>query len=161
MKSLVLHYTSFKQNIELKTTFQVNKLYNTLTRDYGNYDDILEYDIDKSNKVCISLKDLNAVCSVIDETFEEPPYRLELTFKNGASFTIDIWGEKRARNAYYLFLAQMKKPNLQHFYKIPQTNKKHFSVIRIQDALQFVKLDEPKSDIQPLFEDRKWKLNQI
>jgi len=156
MKSLVLHYPSFQQNIDLKTTFQVNKLYNTLTGDFGNYDDFLEYDLDKTNKVCISLKDLNAVTPCLDYVDSESlPFILELTFKNGVNFKVKIWGEKRARNSYYLFQDQMKKPDLNHFYKIPQTNKKQFSVIRIQDELQFVKLHEPKTELINLSE-KSW-----
>jgi hypothetical protein len=140
----------------------VNKLYNVLTGDFGNVEDFLEYDISKTNKVCISIKDLQAVTPVINlNEFPDPPYRLELAFKNGNRFEVNIWGEKRARNSYYLFQDQMKSPILGQFFKIPQTNKKHFSVIRIQAELQFVKLHEPKHLMLNLSE-KSWKpVNQM
>jgi hypothetical protein len=140
MKSLTLHYPNFTQKIELKTSFQVNRIAKSLIQ--GLTSSLLEFENGKCNKVSIKLLGVRAVISNVWEVGN--PYVLKVVFEDGSEFNVPIWGEKRARNYYYAIQELLNKKADGKFFKILQTNKKDFSLISFYEGIRFVKLLDPE-----------------
>lgn len=145
MKSLLLFYPSNNQTIQLKTAFQVNKLAKILMDGSPVFSNVLEFDLEKCNKISLNLEGILAVLSLTKQLGH--PYILEIAFKDGRSYNIPIWGEKRARNSYYFFREKMHVAPDQKFYKVLQTNEKDFSLVKFSDSLQIVKLHDPEVNL--------------
>ena len=146
MRSIYLTYPNDTRSINLESAYQYNRLTNVLTDAIGNHSDYLEYDLGKCNKIIFTLKDLVAVICGYPVDYvhdkENDIYLLDLVFKSRKEFQIPIWGEKRARNAYYNFSQLFKEEPNQNFIKIMQTNRRDYSLIKFYEPIQLVHLTE-------------------
>jgi hypothetical protein len=144
MKSLAVHYDSSIQHLNLKTTFQVNKIAKYLAN--PDIHESLAFDLGPYDKVAVKLEGVVAVETLYPDSDYSQAYTLQLAFSGGKEFRFPIWGEKRARNAYYLFEEKLRnKSQDNNYYRILQNNNKEYSLVKLYQELQLVKLHQPEA----------------
>lgn len=146
MRSIYLTYPNDTRSINLESSFQYNRLTNVLTDAIGNHSNYLEYDLGKCNKITFNVSELIAVLCGFPHDYEHDKeddiYMLDIVFKSRKEFQIPIWGEKRARNAYYELSKLMKEPPSQTFIKVMQNNRRDYSLVKFYEPIQLVHLTE-------------------